>query len=215
MRRKGYTSKQKTDNSHYSHKLALREKYAGLVDAELCFDLFCGTGTFAQAMWAPRFKQVVCIDKSRRQLEQLPDLPNVAAYQGDNAKLLSGLLVKYGAPDIVDLDAYGWPDPLAHDLLTTSVTDKRFAIVATDGSMKARQRGTPNALPECYGFGKHLTFAQYGAAMDAAAVRAHTMLREWATIGGKAVVDFDAYVCGTMLYWAALIEPQDVTSHGP
>lgn len=199
------------DNSHYSHKLALREKYAEKVEAELCFDLFCGTGTFVQAVWAPSFSQVVCVDKSRKQLEQLPGLPNVTAYQGDNAKLLPGLLVKYGAPDIVDLDAYGCPDPLVHDLLTTSVTNKRFAVVATDGGMKGRQRGSPNALPECYGFGKNLTFAQYGAAMDAAAVRAHTMLRAWATIGGKAVVDFDAYVCGSMMYWAALFEPQDVT----
>lgn len=199
------------DNSDCATKVSLREQYAGMVGAGLCLDLFCGSGTMTSAVWAPRFERVVCVDKQRKQLEQLPELPNVTAYQGDNQKLLTGLLVKYGAPDLVDLDAYGSPDPLAHVLLTTSLTNKRFAVVGTDGSMTQRTRGSKDAVPACHGFGPHLSVAQFSGGMDTAAVRAHTLMSEWAAVGGKAVVDFTAYTWRYMMYWAILVEPQDVT----
>lgn len=210
-RRKGYTSRKQSDNSHYSAKVALRERYADKVGAELCLDLFCGTGTFTDAVWAKRFARVVCVDKSQKQLEQLPDLPNVTAYMGDNAKLLAGLLVKYGAPDLVDLDAYGSPDTLAKELIQTRVMHKPFAIIGTDGNMKARQRGGTSAVPKCWGFGGGLSYAPFGAAMDAVPVRTFTLLREWGTSVGKAISEFDAYVCDKMVYWAALVTPEDVT----
>jgi hypothetical protein len=206
-----YTGRKQTDNSHYFEKLTLRTKYIDLVGADTCFDLFVGIGTFTDAIYSKRFARVVCVDNSRKQLEQLSALPNIDIYQGDNANLLTGLLVKYGAPDFVDLDAYGSPDTLAKRLIQTRVTCRPMAIIGTDGGMKARQRGSMNGVPTCWGFGPGLSHAQFGAAMDAVPVRAFTFLRDWSAAAKKTVAEFDAHVCGAMCYWAALIVPEDVT----
>lgn len=199
------------DNSDYQHKLDLRERYADKVGATLCLDLFCGTGTFASAVWAPRFERVICVDKQHKQLEQWTPPENVSTYQGDNAKLLTGLLVKYGAPDLVDLDAYGSPDALAKELIQTCLTSKPLAIIGTDGSMTVRTRGSMNAVPQSHGYGPGLSIAEFSIGMDGAAVRTFTLLRDWCAISHKRVADFDAYVWRYMMYWAALIVPEDVT----
>jgi len=196
-----------TDNSHYELKRDLRMRFADKVGADTCFDLFCGTGLLTSAIWAPRFGRVVCVDKSAKQLEDFRGAPNVDVYCGDNQKLFTGLVVRYGWPDVFDLDAYGYPDNMVHRIMLARSAAKPFAICATNGGMASRQRASENAVPISWGYGPKLTFAQYAAAMDATATCDYTHLREWAAEGGKTVSEFESATVGAMCYWAALIEP--------
>lgn len=196
-----------TDNSHSEYKLDIRRRFAEKVGEDTCFDLFCGTGLLTSAIWAPRMRRVICVDKSANQLEEFPERENVIVYCGNNASLLTGLLVRYGWPDVFDLDAYGYADALMAAILGSGLCDRPFAIIGTNGGMTARKRGSKTAVPIAWGFGRELSFAQYSGGMDTALVCDFTHLREWAADGGKTVAEFEGAVFGAMAYWAAIIEP--------
>lgn len=201
------------DNSHSEIKVDIRRRFAEKVGASTCFDLFCGTGFMASNVWAPRFDRVVCVDKSAKQLEDFPALPNMEVYCGDNAKLLTGLLVKHGWPNVFDLDAYGYADTLVQRILTARTCDKTFAIFSTNGNMKARHKGSKTAVPKVWGFGHGLSFAQFSAGFDAILTCDYTHLREWAEDGGKEVLDFEGHRLGPMAYWAAIVAPRLKEQH--
>lgn len=209
--RRSSTKWKSQDNSHFSLKQRLREWAANEVGARLCFDLFCGTGFWATTVWAPRFERVVCVDRAAKQLEEFPELENAKVYCGDNRKLLTGLLVKFGWPDVFDLDAYGWPDPVTHAILASGLCDKRFAIIGTNGGMTCRHRGSQSAVPECWGYGRKVSFAQVSAGYDAWLLQDYCHLAEWADAGRKRIVDFRGYPIvyrvSEVSYWAALVEP--------
>jgi len=199
---KQYRKWSQNDNSHYSYKLDLRQRYADKTSNKLCFDLFSGTGTYAEAVWSKKYEQVICIDKSKKQLEQLPSLENIKAYCGDNNKLLIGLINKYGFPDIIDADAYGSPDNIVKRVIMLNDCSKKFAIIGTDGSFNARKLGSENTVPTSWDFGEHLTIAPFSVTMSGAACRTYTFLREWTH---NRVTEFEAYATKSMLYWGCIV----------
>jgi hypothetical protein len=139
------------DNSHHDVKRQLREQFAGEVEGNLCFDLFCGTGTFTREVYLSRFLQIICVDQKVESLKQLPDSPRVVAYQGDNRELGWRLRCKWGFPDFIDLDAYGNPDATLLPLLKMTHEKERFAVVATDGTFAGRKRAKPAPPQWSYG----------------------------------------------------------------
>lgn len=146
--------KHEVHNSDPVLKTRLRETFAGKTGQALCFDLFCGEGTYTKEIYSKRFRQVVCVDKNRKSLSKIKQVDNARLYCGDNEELAPQLCVKYGFPDFVDLDAFGNPDaPLVALMPWAAIADKQeFAIVATDGTMMARTMFS-NA-PACWGLGE-------------------------------------------------------------
>jgi len=184
----------------------LRRRFAEKVEATLCFDLFCGCGSYLQAIYLDRFERCVAVDKQRKSLQQLPDRDNLMIYQGDNAQLAPRLCRQYGFPDFVDLDAFGNPDAPLLAMLPWLHDKERFAVVATDGTMAARQSfGDP---PHCWGYGA----AKWSPASLALAdypTMIYRHLQDWTERVGYAVAEFEFHRKPSpwaVVYYGALIE---------
>jgi len=178
------------------------------VEADTCFDLFCGEGTFLDALYADRFSQVVAVDKRHAALEELPDADHVAVYQGDCIRLIPALVRKFGLPDYVDLDAWGSPDTALVALLRSCRKLQRIAIVATDGVWCSLNRSGPaNHLPACWGYSKTWRAPQSAGIADYPTIL-YRHLEDWAARRQLAVTDFDCYrgQGHNVFYWGALLE---------
>lgn len=179
-----------TDNSHYALKRELREQFAGEVEGKLCFDLFCGTGTFTREVYLPRFEQIICVDQKAESLSQVPKNPRVVAYQGDNRDLGWRLRCKWGFPDFIDLDAYSNPDGALLPVLKVPGDKERFAVVATDGTFL--QRKSFNKTPACWGHGD-----AHWAPMSIRSVNYHTLiyrhLEKWLVGAGYRITRFELH----------------------
>lgn len=180
-------AKKETDNSCVDVKRQLREQFVGEVEGNLCFDLFCGTGTFTREVYLSRFLQIICVDKKVESLQQLPDNPRIVAYQGDNRELGWRLRCQWGFPDFIDLDAYSNPDGALLPLLKVPGNKARFALTATDGTFLQRQgfNRTPEYWP--YG-GAHwapmcLRFENYPTLI-------YRHLQQWLGEAGYRIADF-------------------------
>ena len=199
-------TKRETHNSDPVLKLELRRRFMEKVEARLCFDLFCGTGTYLQALYLPHFERCVAVDKQRKSLELLPDADNLMVYQGNNAELAPRLCYQYGFPDYIDLDAFGNPDAPLVALLPWARDKQRFAVIGTDGTMNARKSFTD--IPSAWGHGKAKWSPSSLRLCDwPAMILQH--LRDWTAEHGLRVADYEYHrlaLPSKMLYWGALIE---------
>lgn len=176
------------------------------VEARLCFDLFCGTGTFLQALYLPHFERCVAVDKQRKSLEMLPVSDSLMVYQGDNAQLAPRLCYQYGFPDYVDLDAFGNPDAVLRAMLPWARDKQRFAVIGTDGTMLARQ--VFQDVPITWGYGK-CKWSPAAAGLAGWPVMILQHLREWSAEYGLRVTDYEYHrlpLPSKVLYWGALFE---------
>lgn len=176
------------DNSHHDVKRQLREQFAGEVEGNLCFDLFCGTGTFTREVYLSRFLQIICVDQKIESLKQLPDSPRVVAYQGDNRELGWRLRCKWGFPDFIDLDAYGNPDATLLPLLKMTHDKERFAVVATDGTFIGRH--VFREVPPVWGHGSDVRWPRFSMPWDSYPTLIFRHIEQWLGSAGYAVRDF-------------------------
>lgn len=193
------------DNSHHRLKRELRESFMGEVEGNLCFDLFCGTGTFTRELYASRFLQVICVDEREAALKELPKSPRVLAYHGDNRELGWRLRCKWGFPDFIDLDAYGNPDGALLPLLKLTRGKERFAVVATDGTFHGRCRARP--MPECWGNGEQ-HWAPCCISADNYPVLIYRHAEKWLAQAGYAMRDFMLHKAASapMYYYGYIAE---------
>lgn len=143
--------KHETHNTNPEVKLRLRREAAERVDHGLAFDLFCGEGTYLREVYAPTFEQVIAVDRSAKSLAKITPGPNAHLFKGDNAVLAPKLAMRYGVPDLIDLDAFGNPDAPLFALRSAMQRKARFAIIGTDGTHSARKAAC--AVPDCWGLG--------------------------------------------------------------
>lgn len=141
--------KHETHNTNPEVKLRLRREAAERVDHGLAFDLFCGEGTYLREVYAPTFAQTVAVDRSAKSLSKIAPASNLHLFKGDNAILAPKLAVRYGLPDLIDLDAFGNSDAPLVALRSALQRKERFAIIGTDGTHSARKAAC--AVPECWG----------------------------------------------------------------
>lgn len=175
------------DNSHHDVKRQLREQFVGEVEGTLCFDLFCGTGTFTREVYLSHFLQIICVDQKVESLQQLPDNPRIVAYQGDNRELGWRLRCQWGFPDFIDLDAYGNPDGTLLPLLKVTQNKERFAVVATDGTFSGRRRARP--VPPCWGHGD-VYWAPMCLRFENYPTLIYRHLQQWLGEAGYRIADF-------------------------
>jgi len=194
------------DNSCVETKRALREQFLEKVGATLCFDLFCGHGTYCRELYRDHFGTVVCVDQKADALADLPPGDHVKPYRGNNASLVLGLLERYGWPDFWDLDAYGNPDAPLVRALALRPTKERFAIVATDGTWLARSRS--RRVPSCWGYGKGVRWAPCCLPRRDYSVLILDNLRRWLGAVGYEVAEFEYRMPRgsgkAVVYWGAL-----------
>lgn len=177
------------------------------VEAEICFDLFCGHGSFASQLYRQRFATLVCVDRKRDALADVPVGETIHPYQGNNETLVMPLVREWGFPDFTDLDAYGSPDTVLTRLLRKSGGKDRFAVVATDGTFLRRQMA--NTVPACWGAGyKDLRWAPQSVGLKDWPVLIYRNLEHWLLATGHRVAEFDCYrpQGHQVFYWGALIE---------
>lgn len=194
------------DNSNPQLKKKLREGFMEKVGADLCFDLFCGHGTYCRELYRDHFREVVCVDKKQDALEDLPGDDHIHAYRGDNASLVLGLVDRYGWPDLWDLDAYGVPDAALWRALKMKPQKKRFAVVATDGTFIGRQRA--NKVPVHWDWGKSTRWAPFSAGRSDYPLLVRDNLQRWFDTAGYALTLFEAILPRgqSVVYWASLAE---------
>lgn len=192
------------DNSNHDVKRQLREEYMGKVGASLCFDLFCGHGTYCRELYRDHFAEIICVDKKADALSDLPGDDHIHAYKGDNAKLILGLLDKYGWPDLWDLDAYGNPDAALYRALKWPMIADTFAVVATDGTFMSRKRNC--TIPAHWGVGKGLRWAPFAAGRNDYPLMVRDNLVRWFAETGHELAEFEAHLPHgqSVVYWAAL-----------
>lgn len=178
----------------------------GKVEANLCFDLFCGRGTMLKTLYADHFKRIVCCDKLKKNLLALPRLPHLTAYQGDNVELAAALCRRHGFPDYLDLDAFGNPDAPLLKMLPWAKDKDRFAIVGTDGTLASRS--SFRWVPHCW----HPDDT-YWSVLSIKKVEYPVVifrhLTEWAALHGFAVTDFEYHLATPpwqVVYYGALLE---------
>lgn len=193
-------------NSDPVLKLELRRRFLSKVEARLCFDLFCGTGTYYRELYRQHFAQVVCVDRSRESLSQVEALGGAAVVRGDNARLAAALCRQYGYPDFTDLDAFGNPDAPLVAMLPFLGGIRRTAVVATDGTMAARQSFC--GVPRCWGYGD-CKWSTSSLAVADYPVLIHDNLRRWLLPLGYVVSAFEWHrrpPPSAVIYYGALIE---------
>ncbi len=194
------------DNSEPQVKRALREQFIRKVGATLCFDLFCGHGTYCRELYRDHFGTVVCVDQKADALADLPPGDHVKPYRGNNASLVLGLLERYGWPDFWDLDAYGNPEAPLVRALALRPTKDRFAIVATDGTLQARKRSC--RVPRHWGYGKDVRWAPNGIERRDYSVLILDNLRRWLGAVGYEVAEFEYRLPRgngkAVVYWGSL-----------
>lgn len=192
------------DNSGHDVKRQLREKYMEKVGATLCFDLFCGHGTYCRELYRDHFSTVVCVDKKADALSDVPGGAHIKAYKGDNARLVLGLVDRYGWPDFWDLDAYGNPEAALVKALKTKPQVASFAVAATDGTFLSRQRNC--AVPSHWGYGKQVRWAPFAAGRTDYPVIVRDNLTRWFDAAGYELAEFEAHLPHgqSVIYWGAL-----------
>jgi len=201
---------QQVDNSNHDVKRALREEYMAKVGARLCFDLFCGHGTYCRELYRDHFEQVVCVDQKADALADVPGDAHVKAYKGNNAGLVLGLVNKYGFADFWDLDAYGNPEAALVKGLKMRPALDRFAVVGTDGTFISRKRNC--SVPVHWGYGKEVRWAPFAAGRKDYPVIVRDNLSRWFADAGYALAEFEAHLPRrqSVIYWAALATRQPI-----
>ena len=175
-------------NSDYVLKLALRSTFVNKVEADTCFDLFAGTGTYCQAIYRDRFCRVVAVEKLNKHLADYPQGDSITAYQGDNTLLAPGLCAKHGFPDFIDADAFGNPDAPILRMLPWLRGKERFALVATDGTWSARTSFV--TAPQCWGYGD-VHWSPCSVSWDDYPVLIYRHWEEWFGKHGYGIEDFE------------------------
>ncbi len=195
------------DKSNPLLKLALRQRFVEKVEGKLCFDLFCGTGTYLDALYLSRFERCVAVDRRRKSLQELPTADNLTVYQGDNAKLAVKVCARYGFPDYVDLDAYGNPDAPLLAMLPWLRGKQKFAVVATDGTFAIRTNFA--RVPPCWGLGEELRWSPLSADRKAMPAMIYRRLERHIARYGYRVTEFE-YIQRprpwAVVYYGALLQ---------
>lgn len=195
----------KIDNSHPALKRKLREDFIGPGRHRLCLDLFCGKGTY-HGLYSDRFEQVIGVDSDAKKLSKATRRPNIKLFKSNNSKIIIPLLLEFGLPDFIDIDAYGNPDaPLIEARLALN-RSPGFSLVATDGTLERRKSAMPT-VPRCWGYPESVCWSR-GAIMRGdypTLIVQH--LREW--FPALELTRFEAFVgamhSGIWYYGATLV----------
>lgn len=163
----------KTDNHYTADKVALRVSMTEHLAEPRVLDVFGGHGVVWAAVTRQTGKRI-----SRVAVDNRLDLFDPHLH-GDNTKIVKGLdLSRF---DVVDLDAYGIPAALIHEV----VVDKRFKGVVFVTAIQTMHGGMPKAI--CEGLG--LPQSIFAECPSLVARRGWEFFKAWlATLGIREII---------------------------